>query len=139
MRRQMEELVQKLGIHNNDYASIADNFAKCKFQIDNSPVQDAQNKIIANVNTHENEIQKVRGEIGDSLQNIRTMQTSQDSSTKLNQIIEESNKLWAFFQKFIDEHAIDRMKTIRSKENTLADKVNAMDWLARYAEFITPD
>jgi hypothetical protein len=28
---------------------------------------------------------------------------------------------------------------IRSRDNTLTDKINAMDWLTRYAEFVTPD
>jgi len=61
------------------------------------------------------------------------------NNSRLNGLVDEANKLWTFFQKFIDEHAIDRAKTIRSLDNTFTDKFNAMDWLARYAEFVTPD
>lgn len=57
----------------------------------------------------------------------------------MNGLVDEANKLWTFFQKFIDEHAVDRAKVIRSLDNTFTDKFNAMDWLARYAEFVTPD
>ena len=61
------------------------------------------------------------------------------NNSKLNSLVEEANKLWTFFQKFIDEHSIDRIKLIRSKERSITDKIDCMDWLARYAEFITPD
>lgn len=61
------------------------------------------------------------------------------NNSRLNGLVEEANKLWTFFQKFIDEHAIDRSKIIRSLDNSFTDKFNAMDWLARYAEFVTPD
>jgi hypothetical protein len=61
------------------------------------------------------------------------------NNSRLNGLVDEANKLWTFFQKFIDEHAIDRAKIIRSLDNTFTDKFNAMDWLARYAEFVTPD
>ncbi len=42
-----------------------------------------------------------------------------NNNSKLNSLVEEANKLWTFFQKFIDEHSVDR--------------------IARYAEFVTPD
>jgi len=54
-------------------------------------------------------------------------------------VLDEGNKLWAFFQRFIDEHSVDRIKTIRSKDTGITQKINCMDWLARYAEFLTPD
>lgn len=61
------------------------------------------------------------------------------NNSRLNSLMEETNKLWTFFQKFIDEHAIDRAKIIRSLDNSFTEKFNAMDWLARYSEFVSPD
>ena len=54
-------------------------------------------------------------------------------------MVEEANKLWVFFQKFIDEQSIDQMKIIRSPEHPMRDKFEAMEWYARYVEFVTPD
>ena len=34
---------------------------------------------------------------------------------------------------------MDRMKVIRSPDTTLTEKINVMDWVARYAEYVTPD
>ena len=69
----------------------------------------------------------------------KKMEDFLSNNSRLNGLVDEANKLWTFFQKFIDEHAIDRAKTIRSLDNSFTDKFNAMDWLARYAEFVTPD
>lgn len=62
-----------------------------------------------------------------------------NNNSKLNSLVDEANKLWTFFQKFIDEHSVDKIKIIRSKDTSLTEKINCMDWLARYAEFVTPD
>ena len=58
---------------------------------------------------------------------------------KMGGVVEEASKLWGFFQKFIDEHAIDRIKMLRSSDYSMSDKINVMDWMCRYAEFVTPD
>ena len=58
---------------------------------------------------------------------------------RLGRLIEEANKLWVFFQKFIDEQAMDHVKYIRSFDCTLTEKMFSLEWFARYVEFITPD
>jgi hypothetical protein len=42
-------------------------------------------------------------------------------------------------QKFIDEHATDRIKILRSSEVNLKEKMNVMDWLSRNADFLSSD
>ena len=42
-------------------------------------------------------------------------------------------------QRFIDEHATDRIKLLRSGEVNLKDKMNVMDWLARNSDFLSAD
>lgn len=54
-------------------------------------------------------------------------------------MVEEANKLWVFFQKFIDEQAVDKIKVVRSPNREMQDKFEAMEWFARYVEFVTPD
>ena len=57
---------------------------------------------------------------------------------RLGQLVEEANKLWVFFQKFIDEQAMDQVKNIRSPDVQLTPKITSLEWFARYAEDITP-
>jgi hypothetical protein len=47
--------------------------------------------------------------------------------------------IWMFFQRFVDEQGHDYLKVIRGPSFSLIDKLNAIEWLARYSEFITPD
>ena len=82
---------------------------------------------------------RIKNDFVQNSQAIRKMEDFLTNNSRLNGLVDEANKLWTFFQKFIDEHAIDRAKIIRSLDNTFTDKFNAMDWLARYAEFVTPD
>jgi hypothetical protein len=42
-----------------------------------------------------------------------------NSNAKITSVLDEGNKLWAFFQRFIDEHSVDRIKTIRSNDTTI--------------------
>ena len=95
--------------------------------------------MLITLNSHEAEIARLKNEIVGNLDSVRKMEDFLNNNSKLNSLVEEANKLWTFFQKFIDEHSVDRIKIIRSRDNSLTDKINAMDWLARYAEFVTPD
>ena len=54
-------------------------------------------------------------------------------------MLEEANKLWIFFQKFIDEQAMDHVKLIRSNDHNMREKFESMEWYARYVEYVTPD
>ena len=123
-------MANKFGLYSKDFTNIADNFNK---------LNDGQNKIFLSLNAHDSEINRIRNEMGGNLDSLKRMEDFLNNNSKLNSLVEEANKLWTFFQKFIDEHSVDRIKIIRSKDNSLTDKINAMDWLARYAEFITPD
>lgn len=58
---------------------------------------------------------------------------------RIGQLVEEANKLWVFFQKFIDEQAVDQIKNIRSPDVQLTPKISSMEWFARYSEFISPN
>lgn len=58
---------------------------------------------------------------------------------KFDVLVEEVNQLWSFNQRFIDEQVVDAIATIRSTEHSLREKFNEMDWLARNAEFLSPD
>ena len=54
-------------------------------------------------------------------------------------MVEEANKLWLFFQKFIDEQAMDHVKIINSPDRVMREKLESMEWYARYVEYVTPD
>ena len=41
-------------------------------------------------------------------------------------MVEETNNLYYMIQRFIDEHATDRIKQLRSSEVNLKDKMNIM-------------
>ena len=51
----------------------------------------------------------------------------------------EMENIWMFFQRFVDEQGHDYLKVIRGPSYSLIEKLNGVEWLARYSEFITPD
>jgi hypothetical protein len=58
---------------------------------------------------------------------------------KVDRLIDESNQLWQFYQKFIDEQGLDQIKFIRNKDTDMTTKLFALEWMIRYMEFLTPD
>lgn len=62
-----------------------------------------------------------------------------DANAKLEVVVEETNNLWRFMQKFVDEHATDRAELISRPELELKEKMNQMAWLARYCEFLSTE
>eukprot|EP00347_Sterkiella_histriomuscorum_P015644 403356242 len=130
LRKQIDDMINKFGMYSKDFSNIGENFSR---------LNDGQNKLAIALNTQEAEIARLKNDIVGNLDSVRKMEDFLNNNSKLNSLVEEANKLWTFFQKFIDEHSVDRIKIIRSRDNSLTDKINAMDWLARYAEFVTPD
>ena len=42
-----------------------------------------------------------------------------------------------YFQEFINEQSMDKVKLLRSsQDNTMQSKLEAMEWMARYVKFI---
>jgi deoxyribodipyrimidine photolyase-like uncharacterized protein len=64
---------------------------------------------------------------------------SADANTKMEVLIEETNQLWNFLQRFIDEQSVDRVKVMKGMEVNIKEKMNQMDWVARNSEFLSPD
>ena len=63
----------------------------------------------------------------------------QSIASRIDLLIEEINQLWSFVQRFIDEHATDMIQEVRSGDTGFRSKMQRMDWLARNAEFLSPD
>lgn len=67
---------------------------------------------------------------------------SSDLEHRLNTIItriNEMDSIWMFFQRFVDEQGNDKLKMIRGTCYTMLEKINSIEWLARYTEFVTPE
>jgi hypothetical protein len=47
--------------------------------------------------------------------------------------------VWVFFQRFVDEQGNDHLKVIRNPGASFYFKLEAVEWLARYTEFVSPD
>jgi hypothetical protein len=62
-----------------------------------------------------------------------------DTANRIDLILEELNQLWSFSQRFIDEQATDMVLEVTSSDYGFKDKMNRMGWLARNAEFLSPD
>lgn len=58
---------------------------------------------------------------------------------RMDMLIEEINQLWSFVQRYVDETAMDMIQEVKSADRPTRDKMNRMDWLARNAEFLSPD
>ena len=54
-------------------------------------------------------------------------------------VSEEMSEIWSFMQRFIDEHAVNMIQEVRRDEVSLTRKMDWMDWLARNAEFFSPE
>lgn len=54
-------------------------------------------------------------------------------------MIDEVNQLWSFIQRYIDEQSVDMINDVKSVDLSIREKMNRMDWLARNAEFLSPD
>ena len=65
--------------------------------------------------------------------------SSKDMKKKMDMIIEETEELWHFNQRFIDEHAVDRERIIMAPDIEITRKMECLEWFARYCEFLTPD
>lgn len=65
--------------------------------------------------------------------------SSKDMKKKMDMIIDETEELWHFNQRFIDEHAVDRERIIAAPDIPITRKMEALEWFARYCEFLTPD
>lgn len=52
-------------------------------------------------------------------------------------LIEETSSLFKFMQGFIDEHAVDRIKALKTVDVNLKEKMNIMDWLARNSDYLS--
>ena len=53
--------------------------------------------------------------------------------------IKQMEFVWIFFQRFVDEQGNDYLRIIRNPGVNLFQKLDAVEWLARYTEFISPD
>ncbi|CDW73709.1 UNKNOWN [Stylonychia lemnae] len=60
-----------------------------------------------------------------------------DAQAKVEALVEETNNLYSFMQKFIDEHAVNKAKKLRNSDINLKEKMSVMDWLSRNADFLS--
>jgi predicted RNase H-like nuclease (RuvC/YqgF family) len=89
------------------------------------------------VETMSNEIIEMKNERR-ALSNLKQkVHWASDASSKVEALVEETNNLYSFFQKFIDENAVDRINMLRSPDINLKEKMNTMDWLARNCDYLT--
>lgn len=94
----------------------------------------------------ENKLSLLESEIVDlkntKKNNIRSHQLiniTPEYTEKFDILVDEVNQLWSFVQRFIDEQVIDAISLIKSPDHAFKEKMNEMDWLARNAEFLSPD
>jgi predicted nuclease with TOPRIM domain len=87
----------------------------------------------------QNEIIEIKNE-KKALTNLRSkVHWASDASQKVEALVEETNNLYFMIQRFIDEHATDRIKLLRQQETNLKEKMNVMDWLSRNSDFLSAD
>jgi hypothetical protein len=65
--------------------------------------------------------------------------SSKDMKKRLDMIVDETEELWQFNQRFIDEHAVDRERIIAAHDIPIVRKMECLEWFCRYWEFLTPD
>lgn len=58
---------------------------------------------------------------------------------KVKTLQQDLKNLTIVMQKFIDEHMVDKMRTIQAKNKSFEHKIDSLEWLSRYANFFSPD
>lgn len=54
--------------------------------------------------------------------------SSKDMKKRMDLIIEETEELWQFNQRFIDEHAIDRERQLAATDIPIVRKMEILEW-----------
>ena len=54
----------------------------------------------------------------------------EESAKRMDALIKEANQLWTFFQKFIDEHSVDRERLMYTVDVPMVRKMEALEWLS---------
>ena len=80
--------MNKYGMYSKDFNNISENFAR---------LNEGQNKLMLGLNTHETEIQRVRNDMSGSFEGARKIEDFLNNNGKLNNLVDEANKLWTFF------------------------------------------
>jgi len=75
-------------LYSKDFTNIADNFQK---------LNEGQNKIFASLNSHDNELNRLKNDMGGNVDQMKKMEDFFNNNSKLNSLVEEANKLWTFF------------------------------------------
>lgn len=92
---------------------------------------------IKRISNLEGEVIEIKNE-RKALANLKSkVHWASDANAKLEVVVEETNNLWHFMHRFVDEHATDRAEVIRSIDAPVKDKMNQMSWLARNCEFLS--
>jgi hypothetical protein len=89
--------------------------------------QDEQTKdtaqFISRLGRLESDVIEIKNE-RKALANLKSkIHWASDANAKLEVVVEETNNLWQFMQKFVDEHTTERVEVIRSEAN-IKDKMN---------------
>jgi len=71
--------------------------------------------------------------------NLSQNQGSEELKQKVSAVQQDMKNLTLVSQKFIDEHLNDHMKLILQKRKDFEPKIDALEWLSRYANFYSPD
>jgi hypothetical protein len=58
--------------------------------------------------------------------------SSKDMKKRLDMIVDETEELWQFNQRFIDEHAVDRERIIAAHDIPIVRKMECLEWFCRY-------
>lgn len=116
----------------NNYVLVRDEFIK----ITEENIKD-NSDLHGKLETVSNEVIEIKNERS-AMSNLKQkIHWASDASSKVEALVEETNNLYSFLQKFIDEHGVNKIKKLRCTDVNLKEKMNVMDWLARNADYLT--
>lgn len=95
--------------------------------------------ILSKVSILEQEIIDVKNIYRIPVQRAKKAISGLISGDMVQMITDELNQIWSFLQRYIDEQSVDMVQEIRMPEVSLNQKMDRMDWLARNAEFMSPE
>lgn len=87
--------------------------------------------------SHSEALQRANAEVSDLKKKVTTLLHLEVEIADIQKRLSKLEQLWIYFQEFINEQSVDKLKLLRShKDNTIVAKMESVEWMARYIRYI---
>ena len=85
------------------------------------------------------QIVRLKMQLDQALKSLGNNTGGTGNDPRVTQLQADLKNLTQVIQKFIEEHLVDQLTLVRSKNKSFEDKIDSLEWLSRYANFYSPE